>query len=428
MAKRVIALFLVMIMGISLVACGGSSSSGSSSGATPAPAATQAAPASTPAAPAATGKTETFKIGVFSPLTGVSAEGAINATRSMALAVKRINDNGGFNGVPIETIIYDSQGNSEEAVKLVNRLISVDKVSICIPSHISSEILAVAPILQNASVLTVGIGTAQSWMAPDWPFIYRATINNNYTTPVVSGMAKEVGYTTYSVFTSTDEAAITTTDSFVKEAGKIGLKLLTRQETELAETEFAAQVAAVMRTDPDFVYLSTSGAATAHFARQIREAGYKGMFFNKESMSVSQIDIGGVENTSYCAFAWPTLSYSDINDCDLPLVKEVLQLYKDEYGSLPTSDVALRAWDAFMVLWEASKRAGSNDAEKMRAAMATIKMEGLGGVIDYTDGKREAFSALGFNQFILVNGKNILWRDWRNSGGFEAFQKATGHR
>jgi len=351
----------------------------------------------------------------------------MNGLKSLEIAVKLINDEGGFNGVPIELVVYDSQSNSEEAVKIATRLISVDNVKHVLASQMSGEVLPTAPIYNEAGVLTIGHGNAASWMEPDWPFVFRSTVNNNYTTPVVAGMAKEVGYTTYSIFTTTDEAAITTTDSFEGEAAKLGLQLLTRQESEITETEFAAQVAAIINSNPDFIFVSTSSTATAHFIRQVRDAGYTGMFFLKESITVANMEIAGFDNANYCAFAWPTLTYAEIDDCDIPQVKEVLQMWIDEYGELPTADVALRFWDGIMIMWEASKIAGSNDPEEMRKAMNTIQMQGLGGFIDYTDGQREAFSNLSFNAFVVVDVKNILWRDWISQGGFEAFKQATGH-
>ena len=32
-----------------------------------------------------------------------------------------------------------------------------------------------------------------------------------------------------------------------------------------------------------------------------------------------------------------------------------------------------------------------------------------------------------FNSFILVDGKNILWKDWIANGGYDAYKEATGN-
>ena len=42
----------------------------------------------------------------------------------------------------------------------------------------------------------------------------------------------------------------------------------------------------------------------------------------------------------------------------------------------------------------------------------------------YTKGNREGYNT--FNSFILVDGKNILFDDWFNNGGYEAYLEDTG--
>jgi len=261
MAKRLIAVLLILIMAMALISCGGAASSSagpsapaSSGGQAAAPSSsTTAAPSAGSAAAPSGGSASApavvapLKLGVYVPLSGTSAEGGIEGLKCIELAVKRINQNGGFNGAPLELVVYDTLSNSEESVKIVNKLVSVDKVSICLSSNMSGEILPSVPILNEAGVLTVATGNAYTFMQPDWPFVFRATVNNNYTTPVVAGMAKEVGYNTYSIFTTTDEAALTTTDSFQKEAEKLGFKkcIIPESNRKLLKESFKLDIMSV---------------------------------------------------------------------------------------------------------------------------------------------------------------------------------------
>jgi len=52
-------------------------------------------------------------------------------------------------------------------------------------------------------------------------------------------------------------------------------------------------------------------------------------------------------------------------------------------------------------------------------------IEGLGGTLDYTSGNREGYNT--FNSFILVNGKNVLFKTWLEEGGYEAYLAETGN-
>ena len=77
-----------------------------------------------------------------------------------------------------------------------------------------------------------------------------------------------------------------------------------------------------------------------------------------------------------------------------------------------------------MAMWEASKIAGSNDSTALRDATHKVKIEGLGGTLDYTKGDREGYSA--FNSFVLLNEQNIVLEEWLATGGYEAYKAATG--
>jgi branched-chain amino acid transport system substrate-binding protein len=136
------------------------------------------------------------------------------------------------------------------------------------------------------------------------------------------------------------------------------------------------------------------------------------------------MNVAGVENSDYIFFAYPYVAYTDIEDCDIPIMREFLDRFYAEYNALPAHEGAYRGWDTMMSMWEASKIAGSNDKTALRDAMHKVKIPGLGGQLDFTKGDREGYSV--FNEFILVDGKNYIFDDWLASDGHEAYKKATG--
>ena len=123
-------------------------------------------------------------------------------------------------------------------------------------------------------------------------------------------------------------------------------------------------------------------------------------------------------------FSNPYVTYKSVDDCDIPNMKEYLQLYLDTYGTMVATDSAYRGWDSRMVLAEAAKIAGANDSESLRAATHKVVIPGLGGELNYTLGNREGYNT--FNSFILVDGKNLLFDDWFTNGGYEAYLEDTG--
>ena len=106
-------------------------------------------------------------------------------------------------------------------------------------------------------------------------------------------------------------------------------------------------------------------------------------------------------------------------------MKEFLQIYVDKYGELPFTEIAYRAYDSAMVIWEATKLAGSNETDAMLAVVPQIKIEGLGGTMDYSNGDGEPYHNV--RRFVFVDGKNVDWQTWMDEGGYDAYKAATGN-
>ncbi len=401
--KRVIAVLLAMCMVVGSVAAAGGSDESKSAG-----------------APAG----KTFKLGAYFGITGGNAAYGIEARNGAALAIDYVNANGGFNGVPVEMIVYDTQCSPEEAVKIANRLIQKDQVDACIGSMNSGEVLAAAPFFNNAGIYHFGCGTAPSWMAQDWPFVFRAAMNNNNAVPIASKLVLDVGYKTVAIFHGQEDAALSTAKKFKEEFTKLGVNVVSMESYDVGDTDFSAQIQKMLAAKPDGILISVIGEAGGPLVKQIRQAGYKGIIFNKESFMDSQIEVAGTAASNYIAFANPYVTYRTPEDCDIPYMADYLKKYQQKYGVMVKTDSAYRGWDTIMAMWEASKIAKANDSKSLVAATHKVVTKGLGGTMDYTKGNREAYNT--FNAFILVNGKNVLWSDWLKKGGYDAYKKATG--
>ena len=369
---------------------------------------------------------EVFKVGAFLQLTGNNAINGTEARDALVMAVDYVNENGGFNGVPVELVVYDTQGSAEEAVKIANRFIEIDQVDAAIGSVNSNEVLAAAGYLNDAQVWTFGLGTSPTWMEEDWPYVFRATMNNAYVVPIVLDMIEETGITSVATFYGQDDASLTTAEEFEAQAAERGIEIATSESYDVGDTDFSAQIANILTSGAQAVYLSLSGENIPLTVEQLRQYGYTGIIFNKESFMNLYIEMAGIENSNYIAFSNPYVTYDSVDDITIPIVKEFCQRYEDTYGAINASECAYRAWDTMMAMWEASKIAGNNEPEALREATNQISgLEALGGTMDFTSGNREAFET--FNKFILIDGKNILWDDWMAEGGYDAYKEATGN-
>ena len=373
---------------------------------------------------AALAEGDTFKLGWYFGLTGGNSAYGIECFNGVKLGVDYINANGGLNGQQIELIGADTQCSPEEAQKIATKLINDDHVDACIGSMNSGEVIAAAKFFNEAGIYHIGCGTAASWMAEDWPFVFRAAMNNDFAVPIAAALLPKLGYETVAIFNGQEDASIGTANAFEAEFEKIGIEVVDRESYSVGDTDYSAQIAKMLSYEPDCVCICVIGEVGGPLVNQLRLGGYEGIILDKESFMDSQIEIAGKENSNYIAFSNPYVTYKSVDDCDIPNMKEYLQLYLDTYGEMVATDSAYRGWDSMMVLAEAAKIAGSNDSEALREATHKVVIPGLGGTLDYIKGNREGYNE--FNSFILVDGKNLLFDDWFNNGGYEAYLEDTG--
>ncbi len=367
----------------------------------------------------------TFLIGTYLQLTGSNSVVGNAGKQGIELAKKYINANGGFNGATVEVKHYDTTGSTEEAVKVVQKMLVNDAVNAVVGSVNSNEVSACIPYLNEAEIYNFGLGTSATWMAdPSRIWTFRASANNGRIAPQDADLVLQLGYKTVAIINGTDDTGSSTADAFQKACEAKGITVTTRQQCDSEDTDFSGQIAQIMATDPDCIFMSLIGTTFGPFVKQLRNMGYAGMIGCKESFALEYQQVAGAQNANYIFYAYPYVSYRNIEDCNIPIMKEFLERFVAEYGVLPAHESAYRGWDTMMAMWEATKVAGNNDKTALRDAMVGVKIPGLGGELDYTKGDREGYSQ--FYSFVLVDGINILMDEWLASGGYEAYKAATG--
>ncbi len=416
MKRRMIAILLALVMLFGLVACGnngttnngGTTNNSGEGGDTTEP------------------EGETFRIGTYLQLTGSNSVAGNSGKQGIELAVKQINEQGGFNGATVVVENFDTQGSTEEAVKVVQKMLSGDNYDAIIGSVNSNEVSACIGYINEAKVYNFGLGTSATWMEDDsMIYTFRASCNNNRIAPLDVDLIKELGYDSVAIMNGTDDTGASTADAFEAACEEKGVTVTTRQQCDSEDTDFTGQISQIISSDPDCVFMSLIGTTFGPFVKQLRNSGYKGMIGCKECFSAEYQNVaGGSPNTDYIFYVYPYVAYTDINDCEIPNMKAFLEAYQAEYGELPAHESAYRGYDTMMAMWEASKIAGANDDESLREATHQVVCEGLGGTMDFTDGSREAYSD--FYSFVLVGGKDILVEDWLADGGYEEYLATTG--
>jgi branched-chain amino acid transport system substrate-binding protein len=365
---------------------------------------------------------EFFILGVQQPLSGDMAVAGQSALRGIQLGVERINAKGGFQGRQVKLAVYDDQGSPEEAVKVANKLVEIDKANAVIGSLISSNLLASGRNLEEAKILTIGIGLSPTWMSQGWKYFFRANMNTDVSTPSVVDSLEALGMKSVALFRGEDDAAMTGAVAFRKECEKRGVPILIDTSFTYGDTDFSGQIAAMLNQKPDTIYMCTLNYMLGTFMKQLRGFGFKGLVFSKEVFTTDQLFVSQQDTNNYI-FSAPYVSYPDLESCKEDNMRAYMELYQNAYGELPSQDPAFRAWDAMLALDAAMQVTTSFKPEDMREAMYTVKdVKALGGTLDFTDRTGEGLPSV---RTFIIQDMNFLTLDsWLADGGFERFKAA----
>lgn len=106
------------------------------------------------------------RVGVLVALTGPLSGGAIQVSQALQIVDDEINARGGAEGRKIELVVRDTGGDPTKAVSLAQQLIFRENVSYIIGPLGSQEALAAAPVIANAGIPNLLMGTVDALMDP----------------------------------------------------------------------------------------------------------------------------------------------------------------------------------------------------------------------------------------------------------------------
>ena len=140
MNKKIFSLFSVLLLLSVLVAsgCGGND------------------PAADPGTEGeGTPESTVVKVGMVGPLSGGAATYGQSVRNGVEIAVNEVNENNEIEGVVLELLAEDSEGDWSKAANAFSKLADQDKVNVIVGGVLSSESEAGGPIIMSAQIPTI---------------------------------------------------------------------------------------------------------------------------------------------------------------------------------------------------------------------------------------------------------------------------------
>ncbi len=387
------------------------------------PAATQApAPAATdvpaPTAPAMPEQGEPYVIGVFFSTTGPASSLGKPEWGTVIMLAEHLNGDGGILGPDgkmhkLDIRKYDDQSDATKAVEIVKKLIEEDKATVIIGGTGSPASIAVIETVTTAQIPFVSVASSSAIVSQAdgtqnyWVF---KTPQQNYPVAQVQadwmkahGLTKIASLGVNNAFGADSMSALRTV------AGEEGFAIVWEGTFEPRDTDFNAQLTAILGTDAEVLIVHATPGEGAPLTVQFRDLGFE----------IPIVHNHGIDNQAFIDTAkgaaegvlFPIgklLVADQLPDGDLQ--KATLLAYQAAYisafGSKP-STFGGHAWDAFMMVKQALETVGP-DSAKIRDYLesAFSNWVGISGIFNITASDH---TGIGKESLVLVKIQGGTW-------------------
>lgn len=321
----------------------------------------------------------TVKVGVISWLTGAGAGYGEAITNGLKLANKEINAEGKVN---IELLTEDSAGKQEQALSAAQKLMNSENVSVIIGPTLSTEMKVVGPEADLNGVPIIGTSTTADGIPQIGDYVFRNSIPETLAIPASVQKAVEAfGVKKVAILYGNDDVFTKSGyDTMKKVAEDMGLEVLTTETFQKGQADYNAQLTKIKGTNPDLILCSALYNEGAVIMNQARKMGITVPFVGGNGFNSPEVIkiAGDSANGLIVATPW----FGGKQD---EKVQGFVEKYKAEYGKEP-DQFAAQAYDALYILADAIERAGSDDRDAIRDALAETKgFEGILGEMSFDE-------------------------------------------
>ena len=327
------------------------------------------------AATPAQAETKVWKFGAITPLSGWAASWGVADKNALELAVKMINDAGGFkvgdDTYMMEVVVEDSKADPAAGLDAAKKLVYQDKVSY-MSTMLDEVIGAVQPFLEENHVINV-THAANPLIGVGAPRTFRM----NYATPLentyhlyrhaIQNLYPEAK--TIAIIAVDDGVGAFCGASSVASAKAVGLEVLSEDYFSLDTTDFSSLVLKLQRLKPDVLDISgVYDSFTAPFMKSAQELGVPwkmgvigGGYFSGTEMVRAGAPDEMIEGML-------TLGFDYHSDVWATEIREAAEMYEQTYGFI--QPWVIHSMSAIYVMKSVMERSGSVDRDKMYEYMS----------------------------------------------------------
>jgi branched-chain amino acid transport system substrate-binding protein len=344
-----------------------------------------------------------IRIGFSSSFTGPAALASQWEKWGVDLAVEELNAGGGLLGRKIEIVSVDNRCNPTEGANSARKLVQ-EKVSAIIGAHCSSATLAMMPIIQEAKIpMVTGVSSSPriGELSGDGgnPYMFRISPDDmRMAQALTESLGKSKLFKNIAIIAEDSDFGRGGAQAFTPLAQKAGMSVVSTDFTPQMIPDFTSVLTRVNQRRPDAIAIFMLGSDQLNLLRNAMQMGISIPYTGRAELAGKNLEIiqaGGMEGS---ISAW---TYSP--DIDNPVNKKFAATILDRHKTTAT----LQSWagyDSTRVIGQAIRSANSDDADKIRDALAKASFTPLHGKTVTFDKNHQAGKVVVIQQ---VKGKKV---------------------
>ena len=364
------------------------------------------------AAPAGAQGLREFRLGAFYSTTGTYAFMGDPEKKALEMLVERTNADGGILGRPIRLIGYDDASDPDRAMSAVKRLIDNDGVDLIIGGSGTPTSMVVLPLIERAGVPYVSMGGGVGIIEPVRKWTFKVPHTDRMGAEKVLADLKRRRLTRLALLSENVGFGRSGRDQVLALAPSWGIQVVADETYGPKDPDVTPQLTRI-RSDAavEALFVFGTGQGPAVVTRNIRQLGLTLPVYQSHGVASKEflrLVGGAADGMRLPAMA---LTVADQLPADDPQ-KPVAQAFKAAFEARWKQDVthfAGHAYDAFAIVMDAIRRAGTTDRAAVRDAIETTRgLIGTGGIFTMSAGDHLGLDLGSFHMVEIRNGDWVL--------------------
>lgn len=352
-----------------------------------------------------------IKIGASISATGPAAFLGDPEAKTLQMLVDAANAAGGINGEKIELVLYDDNGDPNKARTFATRLVEDDEVVAIIGGSTTGASMSILAVAEDAEVPFISLAGAIDIVQPVKPFTFKTPHTDRMACQKIFEDMKKNGFTKIGMISGTDGFGASMQAQCKAVAGDYGVEIVADETYDPKDADMTAQLTKIKNTAGVQAVLNPGfGQGPSIVTRNYKQLAVGLPLYQSHGVaSDGFIELAGAEAAEGVRLPGTALLVSSLladGDAQKAPVTAYKTAFEEKY-KMPVSTFGGYANDAFLILTDSIKRAGSAEPQAIRDAIEATK--GLAGTTGAYTMTAEDHLGLDLSAFRMLEIKDGKW-------------------